>query len=78
MSKNLSRRNKLNSQLETALTDIQAADFLSCTTSALRKWRLLNKGPAYIKVGRLVRYLPEDLRAYMITNRVETGSGDSL
>jgi len=33
-----------------------AAEFLGCTVSALRKWRLLETGPAYVKVGRLVRY----------------------
>ena len=28
-----------------------AAEFLGCTVSALRKWRLLENGPVYVKVG---------------------------
>ena len=29
----------------------EAAIVLGCTISALRKWRLLGKGPTYCKVG---------------------------
>lgn len=55
-----------------AMNETEAAKFLCCTPSALRKWRALEKGPAYVRVERLVRYLPEDLRAYMDANRVES------
>jgi len=41
------------------------------TGSALRKWRLLRKGPAYIKVSRLVRYSEADLAAFLDANRVQ-------
>ena len=49
----------------------QAAEMLGCTVSALRKWRLLGRGPAYCKVGRLVRYAEADLSEYLDANRVE-------
>ena len=49
----------------------QAAEILGCTVSALRKWRLLRKGPAYIKVSRLVRYSEADLAAFLDANRVQ-------
>ena len=49
----------------------QTAVILGCTVSALRKWRLLGKGPAYCKIGRLVRYADADLAEYLDANRVE-------
>ena len=49
----------------------QAAEILGCTVSALRKWRLLRKGPVYVKVSRLVRYSEADLAAFLDANRVE-------
>ena len=53
------------------INEKQAAETLGCTVSAMRKWRLLEKGPAYCRVGRLVRYREEDLLAYLDANRVE-------
>lgn len=59
------------------LIDEQAAsERLGCKISTLRKWRLLGSGPAYLKVGRLVRYAEADLAAYLDANRVEpAGAG---
>lgn len=53
----------------------QAAEILGCTVSALRKWRLLRKGPVYIKVSRLVRYSEADLAAFLDANRVQPAGG---
>jgi len=53
------------------LDDKQAAEQIGCTFHALRKWRLLGKGPRYHKVGRLVRYAETDLAAYLDANRVQ-------
>jgi hypothetical protein len=52
-----------------------AANVLSCSVALLRKWRLFDEGPAYCKIGRLVRYRQEDLNAFLEANRVETGGG---
>jgi predicted DNA-binding transcriptional regulator AlpA len=41
---------------EELLDDTQAATMLGCTTAALARWRKEHKGPAYVRVGRLVRY----------------------
>ena len=49
----------------------EAAEMLGCTVSALRKWRLLGRGPTYCKVGRLVRYAESDLQEFLAANRVE-------
>ena len=46
-----------------------AGRILSCSVALLRKWRLHGNGPAYIKVGRLVRYSEADLAAYLDANR---------
>jgi len=53
----------------------EAAEILGCTVSTLRKWRLLRKGPVYVKVSRLVRYSEADLAAYLNANRVEPAGG---
>jgi hypothetical protein len=52
-----------------------AANVLSCSVALLRKWRLFDEGPAYCKIGRLVRYRQEDLNAFLEAKRVETGGG---
>jgi predicted DNA-binding transcriptional regulator AlpA len=44
---------------------------LGVTVAALRKWRLLGRGPAYYKVGgRSVRYAAEDIEQFLATQRV--------
>jgi hypothetical protein len=53
----------------------EAAIVLGCTVSALRKWRLLGKGPRYHKIGRLVRYGEADLAAFLDANRIDPTGG---
>ena len=43
----------------------QAADYLNMKVGTLRQWRFLSRGPAYLKIGRSVRYRKEDLDAYL-------------
>ncbi len=52
------------------LTTKEAAKFLKVSTVTLEKWRWLNKGPDYVKVGRLVKCRPEALEAYLKKNTV--------
>ena len=52
-----------------------AANVLSCSVALLRKWRLFREGPTYVKIGRLVRYRQDDLNAFLVSHRVETGGG---
>jgi len=51
------------------LKETEAAERFRCKVSTLRKWRTLGNGPAYIKVGRLVRYSDADLAEYLDANR---------
>ena len=46
------------------MTVDQTAQYLGITRQALDKARWLGKGPAFIKIGRLIRYKAEDLLAY--------------
>ncbi|MCY1705855.1 MULTISPECIES: helix-turn-helix domain-containing protein [Pannonibacter] len=41
---------------EALLTEREAADFLKISHRALQAWRVRGAGPAFVKVGRLVRY----------------------
>jgi predicted DNA-binding transcriptional regulator AlpA len=51
------------------------AKIIGCSVALVRKWRLFNEGPAYVKVGRLVRYRQADIDAFLNANRVQTGGG---
>jgi hypothetical protein len=61
--------------LDTLIDERKTAKALCCTVSTLRKWRLLERGPAYCKVGRLVRYAEGDLQEFLAANRVQPTGG---
>jgi hypothetical protein len=47
------------------LTEKEVALQINVSLASLRRWRLLQQGPRFIKVGALVRYRPEDLEHWM-------------
>lgn len=49
---------------EHLLTEEEVAEMLSCTPSAVRKWRGEGK-IAYVKLGALVRFKPEEVQAFI-------------
>jgi predicted DNA-binding transcriptional regulator AlpA len=53
--------------VEPLLTEAEVADICGLSTAAIRRWRLLNQGPRYIKVGAAVRYRLEDIRGWLAT-----------
>jgi predicted DNA-binding transcriptional regulator AlpA len=63
-----------NNNLETLLNEQAVARITSMSLATVRRWRLLGKGPKYLKVGSAVRYRPEDLAAWIASR--PTG-GDS-
>lgn len=68
----------MTSVKERLLTDRQAAAVLGVSVSLLRRWRFrLNEGPAFYRVGRLIRYSRDALREYLEVRRVDPcpGSG---
>ena len=48
------------------------AEYLGVQIPALEKWRQLGTGPAYVKVGRLVRYRKSALDAWLTERTVAT------
>lgn len=57
---------------ENYLRDTEAAKKLGLSVQTLRNYRHREKGPAYIKRGRAVRYAVSDLDEYMRSRRVST------
>jgi hypothetical protein len=47
------------------LTEKDVAKQISVSLASVRRWRLVNIGPRFVKVGALVRYRPEDLQHWM-------------
>jgi excisionase family DNA binding protein len=54
------------------LTDIEVATRLGVSRFTLRAWRLKGHGPKFLKMGRAVRYRPEDVDEYERQALVET------
>ncbi len=54
------------------LTDIQVAARLGVSRFTVRSWRLKGLGPRFLKMGRAVRYRPEDVDEYERQALVET------
>jgi predicted DNA-binding transcriptional regulator AlpA len=60
-----------NREQSPAVDDREAARILGQAVQTLRNWRFLRKGPPWIKQGRSVRYLLEDIQAYKLKNRID-------
>ena len=46
-------------------TDVETASILGVSVATVRRWRLLNQGPKFRKFGGAVRYMPEDIEAFI-------------
>ncbi len=51
--------------------DDWAAEKIGVKPETLATWRCQNRGPAYVKVGRKVRYFEVDVLTYIVSNRRE-------
>lgn len=49
----------------------EVADHLQVSEATLKRWRSLGDGPAYIHIGRNIRYLQADLDAYLTAQRID-------
>lgn len=48
------------------LTDSELAELLGASQQTVRNWRWRGEGPRFVKLGgRLVRYKPEDVQAFI-------------
>jgi predicted DNA-binding transcriptional regulator AlpA len=60
------------------LTEMDAASRLGLKVATLRAWRHQRRGPAFVRLGRAVRYLPSDLDEFLRANRhiPQTGAAE--
>lgn len=49
----------------------EAANKLGVAVQTLRNWRHIRRGPAYIKLGRSVRYRIEDIMDFIEKHRID-------
>ena len=50
---------------QTLLTESEVAQQLRVSLAALRKWRVLKRGPLFLKIGSLVRYRQADIDRWL-------------
>lgn len=51
------------------LTETEAASRLGLKVATLRAWRHQGRGPAYVRLGRAIRYLAIDIDEFLHSNR---------
>ncbi|MBV9501044.1 MAG: helix-turn-helix domain-containing protein [Acidobacteriaceae bacterium] len=54
------------------LTTAEAAKMLGIAEATLNEWRVRGQGPAYTKMGRLVRYPEHEVQRYIRERTIET------
>ena len=52
-----------------SLTEVEAAARLGLKVATLRAWRHQRRGPAFVRLGRAIRYLANDLDTFVDANR---------
>ncbi len=52
----------------------EAADILAASPITLNHWRCTGEGPAFVKIGRLVRYDVADLAAWIESRKLQSTS----
>lgn len=62
------RESAADLQLEILLTEYEYARITKRSVASVRRDRLLRQGCPYVKLGALVRYRPEDVRAHLERN----------
>jgi hypothetical protein len=62
-----------NIRLLDLLDERDVARITRMSLASVRRWRLLRRGPRYLKIGSSVRYRPEDLFAWL-DSRPSSGS----
>ena len=65
-----------HSAFERLLNDHEVAALVGVSVATVRRWRLLRKGPRYLRIGVLIRYRPESIRQWL-DDRPTGGAPDS-
>lgn len=59
-------------------TEKQESERLAISVRTLQFWRVVGGGPPYLKIGRAVRYNPEQVDAWLADlTRINTALGDA-
>lgn len=61
--------NNHTSNLNQLFTTAQAAEFLGIKKNTLEIWRVQGKSPAFLKIGKNVRYEKSELMAFIESSR---------
>jgi len=69
-----SKHMQSNTDLDAALNENQAAEFLGLSTRTLQAWRVRGGGPQYVKIGRSVRYQRRQLVEFQKEHTVASTS----
>lgn len=56
------------------LTTVEAAPLIGVEPKTAENWRCMGVGPKFIRVGRLVKYDPDDIEAWKAARRVSSTS----
>ena len=64
--------------VDALLTEAEAADFLKLSVRTLQAWRLRVAGPAFVRVGRAIRYRRRDLIRWIEANTICTPQPKSV
>ncbi len=64
-SQSSDRKRNTEAELETLLTEREYATITKRSVASVRRDRLLRQGCPYVKLGALVRYRPDDVRAHL-------------
>jgi predicted DNA-binding transcriptional regulator AlpA len=62
----------MNEHQTRALTEQEVAARFGLSVATLRAWRWKRKGPRFVRLGRAVRYMPDDLDQFLAVNSVRT------
>ena len=60
------------------LTESEAAARLGLKVATLRAWRHQGRGPAYVRLGRAIRYLTTDVEDFLRSNRHSPRTADTV
>ena len=52
-------------QEKISLTETEVAELTGLKVKTLQRWRFLNRGPRFVRLGRCVRYPVTDLRRWI-------------
>ena len=63
----------IHNAIENLLGEYDVARITGLSVASVRRWRLLRKGPKYLKIGAAVRYKTEDISAWIASR--PTGGG---